>query len=172
MYDAETGRRLETRDGATQVWLEPLEVARPAAPAPPAALAMQHPQAAARGDLELLGYDAYRLGSDAQADVPVRPGDLLHVNLYWGAEAQPSGDWRLSVALEGPGGQEVASLDAEPVPGFSTGRWQAGDVWRGQIDLPIPAEAPPGRYRLRLQLSAPDGTPSEPILSGALRIGP
>jgi mannosyltransferase len=172
MYDAETGRRLETRDGAAQVWLEPLEVSRPAAPAPAAALAMQHPQAAARGDLALLGYDAYRLGSDAQADAPLRPGDVLHFNLYWGAEAQPSGDWRLAVALEGPGGQEAAALDAEPVPGFATGRWQAGDVWRGQFDLPIPAEAPPGRYRLRLQLTAPDGTPSEPILSGALRIGP
>ncbi|MGD8398686.1 MAG: glycosyltransferase family 39 protein, partial [Anaerolineae bacterium] len=41
MYDVETGRRLLTPDGASQVWLEPVSVARPPAPAAPAALGME-----------------------------------------------------------------------------------------------------------------------------------
>jgi hypothetical protein len=33
-----------------------------------------------------------------------------------------------------------------PVPGYGTAAWQAGDQWRGQHQLPLPASLPTGDY--------------------------
>jgi hypothetical protein len=58
------------------------------------------------------------------------------------------------------------------VGGYPTSLWQAGDVWRGQFSLAIPAEAPPGQYRLRVQPVAPDVSEPDPFLSDPVLIGP
>jgi mannosyltransferase len=170
MYNPETGQRLITPDGESQVWLEPLKVDRPAVPAPAAALGMEHAEGADWGPLVLLGYDAHKLGFAHLPDLPLRPGDLLQVSLYWRAEAQPGGDWRVSIGLVDAGEREWAAITAEPVGGYPTSRWQEGDVWRGQFNLLLPADAPPGRIRLRVQAIAPDGTRPEPFLSGPLTV--
>jgi mannosyltransferase len=172
MYDPETGQRLVTPAGDGQVWLEPLRVDRPAAPAPAAALGMQHTEGADFGELALLGYDVYKLGLAHQPDAPLRPGDVLHVDLYWRAGVQPSGNWQVAIDLVGPGRRKPSGIVAEPVGGYPTSQWQAGDVWRGQFDLPITADAPPGRYRLLVQPIAPDGTSPAPFLSGPLTVSP
>lgn len=172
MYDPASGERLVQPDGEGQVWLEPLLVERPDAPAPVAALGMQHPAGVRFGELSLLGYDAYRLDFGHQPDVPLRPGDVLHVVLYWRAEARPEGDWRVSLAVVDDDGQEWASIEAEPAPGYATAQWQAGDVWRGQFSLPMPGEVPPGRYWLQIQPVSPEGVSSEPYRAGPLTIGP
>ena len=163
LYDAESGQRLRTPQGEGQVWLEPLTVNRPPAPAPIAALGMQHRADAAFGELTLLGYDRYKLGFAHRPEEPLKPGDVLHIVLYWRAETQPAGDWRLAVDLVGPGRRRVGGFEAEPVGGYPTGQWRAGDVWRGQFNLPIPADAPPGRYTLTIRPIAPDGTTPEPF---------
>lgn len=170
MYNPDTGQRLTTPAGEGQIWLEPLLVARSSVPAPVAALGMQHAPGAEFGELTLLGYDAYRLGFAHQPEAPLRPGDLLHVNLYWRAETQPSGDWQVRLDLVDRDGQEWSGITAEPVASYATSRWQAGDVWRGQFNLGIPYNAPAGRYLLRVRLIAPDGTPSDSFLSGPLTV--
>lgn len=172
MYEPQTGRRLLTPDGATQVWLEPLVVERPAAPAPVAALGMHHPVGTRFGELALLGYDTYRLGFDLQPDLPLHPGDVLDANLYWQAEEPPSGRWAVEMSLIAADGQPWVSYTTDVVDGFPTDRWQAGDVWRGQFDLAVPFEAPPDQYRLRVQPIAPDGTRWPPFLSDRLRLEP
>jgi 4-amino-4-deoxy-L-arabinose transferase-like glycosyltransferase len=166
LYDAETGRRLLTPEGEGQVWLEPLVVERPPAPAPAAALGMGQAAAADFGSLRLLGYDAHRLGFAHEPDAPLRPGDVLHVNLYWQALAAPGGDWQVALRLLDPGGQEVAAVTAPLAGAYPTSRWQAGDVWRGQFDLPLPAGARPGRYRLQVRPLPPDGSEQEPFVIG------
>jgi 4-amino-4-deoxy-L-arabinose transferase-like glycosyltransferase len=171
MYDA-AGQRLTTPDGESQVWLQPLVVDRPAAPAPVAALGMQHAVEAEFGELALLGYDAYRLGFAHEPDVSLRPEDLLHVNVYWRAETQPSGDWAVSIRLVDADEREWSSITAEPVGGYATSRWQAGDVWRGQFNLTVPGQAPPGRYWLHIQPIAPDGVPQAPFQSRPLVVEP
>ncbi len=168
MYDAQTGQRLLTPEGEGQVWLAPLAVERPAVPAPIAALGMQQPAGAGFGELALLGYDAHKLGSDEYA--PLRPGDLLHVALYWRADAQPGGDWRVALILVDENGEEQTRIEGEPVLDYPTSRWRAGDVWRGQFSLPIPADASPGDYYLRIQPIAPDGSTPEPFLSEPLAV--
>ncbi len=170
MYNLESGQRLVAPDGAGQVWLKPLTVDRPLAPAPVAALGMQHTVNVNWGELTLLGYDAFRLGFAHQPDAPLRPGDVLHIALYWQAEARPSGDWQVAVDLIGSDRRESAGFVADLVSGFPTGRWQAGDVWRGQFDLSLPGHTAPGKYRLRIQLIAPDGSTVGDFLSNPLTV--
>ncbi len=157
MYDLETGQRLLAADGQGQVWLDPLTVERPSSPAPVAALGMHHVAGAEFGALTLLGYDAYRLGFAHQPDALLRPGDVVHVNLYWQARTDPGGDWQVMIALVGPDGRDQVNVVAEPAGTYPTSRWQEGDVWRGQFNLALPADAPSGRHWLRLEPIAPDG---------------
>ena len=177
LYDPETGQRLVTPEGEGQVWLAPLAVERPLTAAPVAALGMQHAADAQFGELSLLGYDAYKLGFAHQPDLPLRPGEVLQANLYWRTETQPGGDWRVAISLVDSEEREWAGLVAEPVVGYRTSLWQAGDVWRGQFNLALAGNAPQGGYYLRVQLLAPEGgTPppggamSEPFLSKPLTV--
>ena len=172
MYNLETGERLVADDGQTQVWLEPLTVERPPAPAPVAALNMQHEAGADMGSLVLLGYDAHKLGFAHQPDVALRPGDALHLNLYWQAKEAPAGDWQVNVQVVDSGGQELAGIMAEPVGGYPTSLWQVGDVWRGLFNLVLPGDTPPGQYRLQIQGLPPEGPGPQPYLSEPFRVGP
>ena len=171
MYEPETGQRLLAPDGQGQVWLEPLTVERPPSPAPIAALGVHHASDAEFGDLALLGYDAYKLGFAHQPDEPLRPGDVVHVNLYWQALKDPGGDWQVSVAWVGPDGRDLVSVVAEPAGAYPTSRWQAGDVWRGQLNLALPSDAPSGRHWLRVEPIAPDGAMGGLFISEPLDVG-
>jgi hypothetical protein len=172
MYDAETGQRLLTPEGAGQVWLQPLRVGVPPAPPPLDALGMQHAEGTSFGELALLGYDAHKLGFAHQPETALRPGDTLHLTLYWQALLHPSGDWQLAVDLVRAGGQSVHGFFSEPVPGYPTSVWEAGDVWRGQFHLVVPADAPTGRYRLQVEPIAPDGRHAGRFSTQPLRIEP
>ncbi len=172
MYDPETGQRLLAPDGQGQIWLDPVTVERPLSAAPVAALGMYYAAGSEFGELALLGYDAYKLGFSHQPNAPLRPGDVLQVSLYWQALADPGGDWQVKVSLIDADGNEWGSAVAEPAGAYPTSRWQAGDVWRGQLNLTVPADAPPGRYRLSVRPIAPDGTAWEPFLSDPLEVEP
>jgi len=172
MYNAETGQRLVADEGQTQVWLEPLTIERPLAPAPVAAMAMQHAAEASMGTLALLGYDVQRLGFAHQPGAALRPGDVLHVNLYWRAEEAPAGDWQVEIVLVDSSGRELVGMVAEPVGGHPTSLWQTGDVWRGQFSLALPGDTPPGRYRLQVQPLPPAGPAPQPFLSEPVRVEP
>jgi len=171
LYDPETGERLLTPDGSSQVWLEPLTVVRPSAPAPLLALGMEHSDGASFGEIALLGYDQHKLGFAHQPVAALRPGDALHVNLYWQAQEQPGGDWRIVLDLVSKDGQEVVQLNTQPVDGYPTSSWQAGDVWRGQFNLPLPGDLPLGRYRLHVQAIAPDGRSHDFYSTDLMKVG-
>lgn len=174
LYNPSTGQRLSTPDGESQAWLEPLTVERPSAPAPIAALGMEHTAEAAFGELALLGYDAHKLGLAHQPDAPLRAGDLLHVSLYWQADVRPTRDWQAAIALVGPAadGRVWAEIVANPVEGYSTSRWQVSDIWRGQFNLALPGDLPAGQYRLQVQLLGPGAGGLDPFLSEPLRVVP
>jgi hypothetical protein len=172
LYDLNTGQRLLTADGEPQIWLEPLNVERPSAPAPEVSLGLQYKADSNLGELVLVGYDMHRLGFRHQPDMPLHPGDVQHINLYWRAETVPGGDWQVLAALIDSNGREVLSSQIEPVVGYPTSEWQAGDVWRGQFNLGLPGDIPTGVYRLRLQLVSPGGELSEPFLLETFSIAP
>jgi uncharacterized membrane protein len=168
MYNLNTGQRLVTAEGEGQIWLEPLIVSRPSAPPPTAALGMQYPEQVEFGELVLMGYDAHKLGHPEWE--PLRPGDVLHLNLYWRSAAKPTGDWLVEISLVDSRDQDRVRATLEPVAGYPTSSWRAGDIWRGQLDLVVPSDAPAGRYRLRVQPMAPNGTQPGVLLSQGLRV--
>jgi hypothetical protein len=172
MYDMETGQRLTTQNGESEVWLKPLGVARPSALVPVTTLAMQHAGGASFGKLALLGYDVYRLGSAHQTDAPLRPGDILHIDLYWQAKEKPNSDWGVALDLADSEGQEAVSIAGEPVGGYPTSLWQAGDIWRGQFDLSLPGDMEPGWYRFRVLPQPPSGAVPDVFWSEPLQVGP
>jgi hypothetical protein len=165
MYDLQTGQRLRTPEGEGQVWLEPLAVERPQSAAPLAALDMQYSADARFGELRLLGYDAYKLGFAHEPDAPLRPGEVLHMNLYWSAQAQPVGDWQVEIVLKDARGRPWTTLEAQPVAGYPTSHWRAGDIWRGQFNLSLPGDLPAETYRLWIQATTPGGVAPEPFLT-------
>ena len=58
----------------------------------------------------------------------------------------------------------MADVAGAPAGAYATSLWQAGDVWRGQFDLPLPGSAPPGHYRLQVSPLAPEGGEQEPFV--------
>jgi hypothetical protein len=110
------------------------------------------------------------LGSAHQPEAALHPGQVLHVNLYWQAGGQPLDDWGVAIDLVDSEGTTRASTVGEPALGFPTSQWQPGDVWRGQFNLALPADAPAGDYRLRIQPTPPAGVESAPFESEPIRV--
>jgi hypothetical protein len=91
-----------------------------------------------------------------------RSGDVIPLHLYWQASTQPRVDFSLSLQLIDRWGkvrkEEGTSLSADWYP---TSLWEEGEFVRGQPALTLPADLPPGEYRLRLVLIDPKGEPLE-----------
>ena len=103
-----------------------------------------------------------------------RPGDVIPLDLYWWASTPPQADFSLSLQLVDGWGkvrkEKGASLSADWYP---TSLWEEGEFVRGRPLLTLPADLPPGEYRLRLALLDQKGEPLEawgrrwrPILGG------
>ncbi len=140
MFDAET---LETSKAITpegvpltdRISLGTVTIVRPSTPATAAALEMQIETGThLTSEVTLLGASADRQRAS--------PGDLMTVTLFFQAEAAPSSDEHITLALQGTD----LALSLEPTPGFPTGQWQPGDVWRGQHLLRLPANLPDGEH--------------------------
>ncbi len=107
--------------------------------------------AAPAGGVELVGV--------AAAPGQVRAGRDLPLSLIWRAAARPSDDYRLEFRLQQ--GQVVRQRwTAEPVEGFPTGSWQAGELLLGHYVLPLEDELPAGRYALALVAVDSRGRPA------------
>ncbi len=121
-------------------------------PARPFSLA---PEAAARarfGPLTFLGYGLERAGVNA--------GETLALTGYWRAETAPGADRTARLELLDAAGQAAAAWEVEPVNGYGAARWQAGDEWRGQYRLVIPADLPGGAYQLAVSVAGEAGRQS------------
>ncbi|MBN1259121.1 MAG: hypothetical protein JXB35_00430, partial [Anaerolineae bacterium] len=82
-----------------------------------------------------------------------RPGDQLYLQLGWETVSPPGealyAQLHLTTETSAP-----MLLDAVPLvrDDFPTSQWKAGDVWRGQHTLRLPAQLENGDYILALQL--------------------
>jgi hypothetical protein len=95
-------------------------------------------------------------------------GADFHLVLYWQAGAAITESYTVFTQLIDSAGQVAAQQDNLPVQGLApTNTWQANLVIRDPYRLAIPAELPPGAYRLivglydasgRLMWTLPDGT--------------
>lgn len=84
--------------------------------------------------------------------------------LQWIApDTRPPADYTVLVRLTDAGGKEVARYDISPLDGnWPTSTWRDGDDPYDPHDLKIPANLPPGDYRVHVGL-APLSAPTQPL---------
>jgi hypothetical protein len=142
---------------AGEIPLGPVQVVRPQMSPPAEALEVGERLGVNFGDVLRLE------GFSAEGEKALRPGEMVGIDLFWKALADPNQDYLPRLQLYDASGASVAELVEKPVAGtYPTAWWQAGDLVRDPHELPIPATAPPGRYLLRLDLvRAADGQPVE-----------
>ncbi len=107
-------------------------------------------------------------------------GGRVNVVLYWRAGAFVEQPYTVFVHLVGPDGEIYAQADAQPRAGrHPTTHWLPGEVVADPYRLEMPADAPPGEYRVlaglydlttltRLSVTGADG---EPVPDDAIPIG-
>jgi hypothetical protein len=101
------------------------------------------PRSAAFGPaIQLRGFD--------QAGVAQR-GQPLALRLVWETRAAPPADYALFAHLLAPDGRRLAQVDL-PLP---TQSWVAGRYQATELPIGIPADAPPGVYRLAIGVYDP-----------------
>ncbi|MFN8496738.1 MAG: hypothetical protein U0641_02695 [Anaerolineae bacterium] len=103
---------------------------------------IQHERTARLGSsIALLGYDVAPAGPKA--------GEALDVTLHWRALAAPDTGYARFVHLVDAAGQIRAQADSAPDNGQRpTTGWVADEVVADTARLSLPADLPPGRYRL------------------------
>lgn len=87
-------------------------------------------------------------GYDLSATIAA-PGEVITLTLYWEAREAPSSAYQVFVHLIGDGLEPVVQGDAPPLGGdYPTTMWAPGDVIADPHPVVLPADLPPGRYRL------------------------
>jgi hypothetical protein len=79
-----------------------------------------------------------------------RPGDAIHVTLYWQALQEMGDNYKVFVHFMDEGLTTMfAQHDGDPVESFTpTTRWLPGEIVADHHELHILPEAPPGTYKL------------------------
>jgi hypothetical protein len=97
------------------------------------------------------------LGYDVDAHTP-RPGDTIHLTLYFQALEEMGEDYTVFVHFVGPDNPGAGSSlwsqdDSEPCrSSYPTSTWTPGEIVRDEFRVVIPADAPPGDYQFRVGL--------------------
>uniref|UniRef100_A0A540V9V3 Glycosyltransferase RgtA/B/C/D-like domain-containing protein n=2 Tax=Litorilinea aerophila TaxID=1204385 RepID=A0A540V9V3_9CHLR len=134
MYDPATGRRLAGPQG-DHMALGEVHVQRAARPIPSDILPVQHRSDIVLGPVRLVGYGLHRKGFSHQPEAPIQPGDLVHFTFLWQAPSPLPADWPADLQFTLRLGEQVLTA---PLAGglYPTGQWQAGELVRGEFDLP------------------------------------
>ena len=109
--------------------------------------------------VSLLGYDLPR---------PLTPSQPARLALYWQVDTLPASPpaqgYSFANHLLAAGGQRLAQQDGA---GFHVRLWRPGDSIISWFDIPIPAELPPGPYRLQISMyvyTSPDQFATVPLV--------
>jgi hypothetical protein len=89
--------------------------------------------------ITLLGYDF----------VPAAAASRLPLTLFWRVTGSPTADFLPFVQLEDAWGHRWSQVEAFAYPAE---QWAPGETIIQQVQVPVPAGAPPGTYRLRVGL--------------------
>jgi len=94
------------------------------------------------------------IGADPINCCAYKPGTILYLQLWWTpTEGLPTHRWTVFTHLLDSEGRQVSGKDCEPGCGsYPTTRWQMGEKIITEYQIPIPAEARPGSYRLEIGL--------------------
>lgn len=100
--------------------------------------------------IDLIGYD---LDADQY-----RPGDTVHLTLYWRARVAPTGDYNAFIHLYKPGSAADAKLLVTQTDGaacsgkYTTSRWAADEIVIDERTLTLPSDSEPGLLPLAVGL--------------------
>jgi hypothetical protein len=140
---------VELVDSAGQPLLaEPLSLARISVEAPERRFTVpadiQHPQRARLGQsVALLGYDL--------TPATVRPGETLHLTLYWQAQAEMETSYTVFTHLLDSQQRIWGQKDSLPLSGARpTTGWLPGEVIADEYVIPVQHDAPPGGYTIEV----------------------
>lgn len=138
--------------------LGPVEVPR-REPPPIGALDIVHPLEVDLGaKVRLLGY---------RIESGFRPGDGIHLTLFWQALEEMDKDYTVFTHLTDAQGRIWGQKDNPPVDGFyPTTGWEAGEIVRDQYDIPISPDAPPGEYQIEVGMYLRETGGRLPVLDG------
>lgn len=157
LYDPATGRRLPVVTGGDPGWSDvvaiPVTVEQLARRPSLAELDIAWPQRTdLNSELRLLGATPER--------EQIVPNDFLRVALFWEAVSKPTANYTISLRLVDAQDGVVLEQSGQPSHNrYPTGRWSPGERVRDNHALWIPADFPPGRYRLQVQVVDEMGQP-------------
>jgi len=98
---------------------------------------------------ELIGYHLDRSA--------VKPGEAIGLRLYWKALRRPAADYTVFAQVRDAANHIVAQRDNPPQSGaYPTSFWDAGEVVIDDRVIEIPADAPPGKFPIKIGLYRPD----------------
>ena len=161
LYSVDNGERLPVTKGpdvgTDRVLLPPIAIEPAPKTLPLDAFDIQHAGIERLGSLDLLGYDLYRLGFEANIQQTMHPGDAVHLNLYWQTSQRVS-DMEMTIRVTGSGGNAVASVShALGGAASPSSTWQVDEIIRDQLDVPLGSDVVPGSYTIEGELIV-DGT--------------
>jgi hypothetical protein len=122
-----------------------------------AAPEVEHPLVVELADgITLRGYDLVPERVSKLCDVSelcdVSAGETITLTLHWGVREAPSADYQVFVHLlraAGDGPEPVAQGDGPPLSGdYPTSMWAGGEDIVDPHSVSLPADLPPGAYRL------------------------
>lgn len=134
---------------------------RPGAAAPPGSAGPKHLRRAALSPALVVE------GADADFTA-LRAGSTFVTPIWFSALAAPARDETVCFSLEA-GGERTELACAPPVPGYPTGEWRAGDLWRATHALRVPPELPTNVYTLGVRIG--DAAPA-PLFAIAIDAPP
>ena len=95
--------------------------------------------------------DRFALRGYDLAPTEVRPGEELHLTLYWQALEDGDRDYTVFVHLLDQEEQMWDQADAQPLSGdYPTSFWGQGELIRDRHVLSLPPQAPPGTYKIEV----------------------
>jgi hypothetical protein len=155
LYDPETGAVISAGDKPS-TRLTQINVLPAATPPEPRTLPIPVRVGAMMGEeLELLGY-----GIEPDA---ARPEATETLYLWWRGRRHPTQPYQVQVELVGRNGETIAR-SLQPLSSVPTDTWHEGQIVGERYPLVLDPGAVSGAYRLRLTLTAPDGTAAGPSL--------
>jgi len=156
LWDADRQQNLETISGEPLL-LGPLEIP-PRESLSVESMDIEHPMRVNLGNkVSLLGYNL---------ESGFRPGDGIHLTLFWQALAEMDEDYTVFTHLIDEQGTLWGQKDSQPVDGFyPTTKWEAGEIVRDQYDLTILPEIPLGQYKIEVGMYLVETGERLPVLS-------
>jgi len=104
-------------------------------------------------------------GYDIAYPKPLRPGDIIHLTLYWQAQQPITQSYKVFNQSYFGDGQMIAQQDGYPgCENNETWRWDPGEIITDEYDIPVNADAPDGLYPLYSGLYLEENFERLPIL--------